>query len=266
MRGFGWDDLSRELDLWAAEDRVLSLWWRDDDAVDWTPALARLLDLAGRFETSVALAVIPRPARSELAARLPARTRIAVLQHGYAHRNHAAAGARPVECGGNRPVDAVLDELRDGHRRLKGLFGSRLQPILAAPWNRIDPPVLTRLGELDYSGISAFGPRAGWLRVPRIAMVNAHVDPLDWRSGARFAGRDKAIRSVVMEIEARRAGTTERGEPLGLLTHHLDHDEEAWAFVEGLLRVTGGHPAARWADTEEVFALGQRLPLPTGHP
>jgi hypothetical protein len=53
-----WDDLARECDAWAAEGRAVELWWRDDDAIEDTPALRRLLALT-RGRAPIALAVIP---------------------------------------------------------------------------------------------------------------------------------------------------------------------------------------------------------------
>ncbi len=43
-------------------------------------------------------------------------------------------------------------------------------------------------------------------------------------------------------------------EPTGLLTHHLEHDEPCWAFIDRLLEETRGHPAVRWLSAEEIFA------------
>src|SRR5690606_2061069 len=75
-----------ELARWRDEGLILPVWWRDDDAVAPTPALERLLELAGRFQAPLHLAVIPEPATSELAERL--RTASAfVLTHGWRHAN-----------------------------------------------------------------------------------------------------------------------------------------------------------------------------------
>ena len=39
---------------------------------------------------------------------------------------------------------------------------------------------------------------------------------------------------------------TDPDEPLGILTHHLDHDEATWSFLERLLGRVGAHPAIRF--------------------
>lgn len=249
----GFDALARELDLWAAESRVAAFWWRDDDAIAPTPALTQLLDLSDTYRIEVAIAVIPAAAIDALADTLDRRAQVAVLQHGFAHKNHAPLGEPAVECGGDRPVDAVLAELAEGRRRLAQMFGPRANPILAAPWNRIERPVLELLGEVGLLGASAYGPRAAMAGAHGLVVANAHVDPMNWRD-RRFAGHDKALSGVLGELKARRLGTTERGEPLGLLTHHLDHDAGLWDFLDGFFRATTAHPVARWIGVNEAFA------------
>ncbi len=86
-----------------------------------------------------------------------------------------------------------------------------------------------------------------------IVIANAHVDPMNWRE-RRFAGTQKAASGVLGELRARRTGATDPGEPLGLLTHHLDHDEELWQFLESFFAATRAHSAARWLSIQEAFS------------
>ena len=257
MRPLDWDDLTRELDLWADSGRIATLWWRDDDAVEPTRALERLFDLADASGVEIGLAVIPANAREALAAALDGRSHVAILQHGYRHRNHAPKGTPAVECGGARSVDTVLTEMRAGRARMQELFAARAEPILAAPWNRIDPPVLVRLGEAGFAGASAMGARALMAGANGLVVVNAHLDPLNWKE-RRFAGLAKALSGLTSELRDRRTGATEADEPLGLLTHHLDHDAETWSFVERLLEVTAAHPAVRWIGARGLFSEAGR--------
>jgi hypothetical protein len=222
------------------------------------------LDLADEFSLQIGLAVVPAAAGGDLAARLAARPNVCVLQHGYRHQNHAAAGRPATECGGERPVDEVSAELELGFHRLETLFGAHFKPILAAPWNRIDPPVLARLPQAGYRGVSAVGPRRTWNSVRGLAMANIHVDPLNWRGGPRFAGRERAIRALIGELRARRTESADPDEPLGILTHHRDHDEATWGFLQAFLKIASGHAAARWLTIAQVFS--PELQVPGVHP
>src|SRR6185503_10324812 len=94
--------------------RPQSFWWRDDDAETVTPALDRLLLLAGRHGLPLALAVVPKRATEDLANRLASEPNVGVLQHGWGHHNHAPAGERKMELGDHRPLGEVVWELRTG--------------------------------------------------------------------------------------------------------------------------------------------------------
>src|SRR2546421_209291 len=110
-----WPDFVAELDRWGETGHVASLWWRDDDAVAPTPELTALLQVAGA--APVALAVIPAEASRELASFLDNAPQVAVLQHGWRHTNHAAAGAKRSEFPARRAEAAVVDELAEGRQR-----------------------------------------------------------------------------------------------------------------------------------------------------
>lgn len=252
----GFDDLQRELDLWAAAGCVAAFWWRDDDAAEPTPALARLTALSADFSIELALAAIPALAVPAL-ADAAAGGSVVIVQHGYSHANRARLGEPAIECGGDRETFVILSELDRGRRRMVSLFGERFVPVLAAPWNRIERRVLKRLAEIGISGVSAYGPRVAMEEVAGLPVANAHVDPMNWRE-RRFAGTGKALSSVVGELRARRLVACDPGEPIGLLTHHLDHDPEFWTFLEDFLGRTRRHPAARWVGVEEAFGLPAR--------
>ncbi|ORE89831.1 hypothetical protein ATO4_23342 [Aurantimonas sp. 22II-16-19i] len=252
------DLLDEELDQWAAAGRAASLWWRDDDAAAATPQLARLVGAARRHRLPIAIAAVPAAMTADLVGALAAPG-ITVLQHGYAHTNHAGPGRRAVECGGERPLETVLAELGDGMRILMRTFGASFLPFLVPPWNRIDPAVAAALPQQGYLGLSGFGPRhyqgpggegstedAPLVLPPRLAAINAHLDLLTWKGGPAFAGAEKLIRLLAERLRDRRLGLTDPDEPLGILTHHLDHDEATWSFLERLLGRVGAHPAIRF--------------------
>ena len=249
-----WERLEREIDAWAATGREATLWWRDDDAVAATAELDRLLDLTGRAGIPVALAVIPARAEAELAARLSYARDVSVLQHGYAHRNHAGPGSRAVECGGARGLEEVVTELRLGRGRLAGLFAERFLPVLVPPWNRIDAALVPRLAALDFRGLSTWEAREGREAAPGLLQVHTHADPIAWRRGRGFAGTDRVTLALADHLEARRMGRADPEEPTGLLTHHLVHDAAGWEFLGELSRRLGRRRGLRWVGGPEAFA------------
>ncbi|MBI1775044.1 MAG: polysaccharide deacetylase family protein [Proteobacteria bacterium] len=253
-----WDRLGRELDLWAEAGMTATLWWRDDDAERPGPELERLLDLALAHDLSPALAVIPAGAEDALALAVERLPGVAVLQHGYAHRNHAPAGAKKAELGGERPLEVVDAELVSGRQRLSRLFAERFLPALVPPWNRIAADLVSRLPRLGFRGLSTYGGRGRACPQVDLLQVNTHIDPVDW-SARRFLGVEQALALAVQHLADRRLGRLERSEPTGLLTHHLMHDDDTWRFIEAFLLRTSRHRAARWLAPNAVFEVDAKV-------
>jgi len=245
-----WSDLGRELDRWAGEGRIATLWWRDDDAAKLTPEIERLVALGRTFGVPLHLAAIPLDLTDALVAALKGNGNVRVLQHGYAHVDHAPSGAGSWELGDHRPQGRVLEELALGFARLDRAFGARFLPVLVPPWTRIDPALIGRLPGVGLRALSMEGARPQRFAAPGVVALNAHCDPIKWKGGARFTGIERALDEIVGHLAARRLGRADGREPTGLCTHHLAHDEATWDFVAALVERTVGHPAARWIGLE----------------
>ena len=256
-----WAALTRELDRWAEAGRRAGLWWRDDDIERPDPALSRLIALAQGVRVPLALAVIPATASAALAPLFAPHDNIALLQHGYAHRNHAADGAKKAELGTERPLALAVGELGMGRQRLDALFGTRAVAALVPPWNRIAPGLVPMLPELGYTGLSTYGARRRPAPVRGLAQVNTHVDIVDWRTSRGFVGTAAALTLLLGHLSARRNGTADGAEPTGLLTHHRVHDKACWRFLDALFAHTAGHPGARWLGARELFEADAAAPL-----
>lgn len=235
-----WQALHRELDLWRETGLAARFWLRDDDAVVATPALERLAALSERFAAPVLLAVIPQGADATLAAHVARRALLHPCQHGYAHRNHAPAGEKKQEFGPHRPLAIMLAELAEGRARLEALFGEALRPVLVPPWNRIASALLTHVPRL-----SAFGPPAH----PAKGRLDSNIDIVDWR-GARGGHSHAVLMPLLVAAlgQARAAG----GAPVGILTHHLVHDAQAWRLLEDVLAHTSARGDCLWASFDAL--------------
>jgi peptidoglycan/xylan/chitin deacetylase (PgdA/CDA1 family) len=251
----GFEALDRELDAWQALGRRATLWLRDDDACEDSPALRRLLAIASGHAVPVTIAAIAATADSTLVDALCGCDEATVVQHGYAHHNHAPAGERSAELGDGRDVHARVDELRHGRARLEQAFGERFAPILVPPWNRAGDALLPHLTPAGFAGLSRFGPRATRDAAPRLLQVNAHVDAIAWRRDRTFIGADAALARITAHLAARRSHACDADEPTGLLTHHLVFDDAAFDFLDDLLGHTRQHPGAVWLDVAQAFAL-----------
>lgn len=249
-----WALLGDELARWRDAGREVEFWWRDDDAVQWTPALAQLVGLARRCDVPLALAVVPSSAESALFAQLAED--VCVLQHGVDHRNRGAPGAKRAEfVPQERPEDAVA-RIAAGCVRLASLAGPRWTAAFAPPWNRMPEALAARLPAAGLRGLSLFGPRQRARPSPGLAQVNTHVDLVAWRGDRGFVGVQAALAQAVRHLAARRTGSADRDEPTGWLTHHLQHDAAAWRFLEQLFESTREAPAVRWLSARTLFAPG----------
>ncbi len=250
-----WNLLVDELDDWTRAGLTATLWWRDDDACTATPALARLLAIARAHTVPVAIAAIPRDSDAALVDAVHACAQTTVVQHGYAHRNHAPSGERSAEMGPHRPLHIRLDEIVSGRVGLAERFGERFRAVLVPPWNRIGEDLLPELASTGVRGLSRFGPRGTVDVAPRLIQANAHVDPIAWRRAHTFIGADEAVTRVVAHLRSRRKQEVDRDEPTGLLTHHLAFGDDAFDFVDHLIARTSRHPAVRWLNVDDVFGL-----------
>ena len=197
--------------------------------------------------------MIPAPAGEALAARLADAGPVHVVQHGYAHRDHAPAGEKKSELGAGRPLADRLRELKAGRRRLAHLFGPRLLAVLVPPWNRIEPGLVAHLAEAGYRGLSTIGARRQARPAAGLIQVNVHCDPIDWRNGRTFIGTAQALERITTHLGDRREGHVDAAEPTGLLTHHLAMDADGWRFAARLLSETAAHSGVRWLAADEAF-------------
>lgn len=230
-----WSDLHTELSEWHAHGLRLPFWWRDDDAIAPTPALSRLTELSARTGVPVHLAIVPRHATPDLAQHLADMPALIPVVHGWAHENHALPDAKKSEFG--TAVPRARHDIRLAISTTRDLFGARVAPMFVPPWNRIAPDLYPDLVAAGFDMLSTFTPRKTVQPVPGLTQINTHVDPIDWRGTRSLVPPDAMIARVVAQLRDRRQGNTDACEPFGLLTHHLVHTEEVWAFTAQFIDV-----------------------------
>ena len=94
--------------------------------------------------------------------------------------------------------------------------------------------------------LSALLVLAGGPAIAGLTRADAPWDVIDWRGSRSLRERTALLDTAIRHAEG---GSTV---PLGLLTHHLAHDEAVWAFLAELLTVLD-HPAVRWCDPCDLF-------------
>lgn len=232
------DELSRRQDAGSP----VTFWLRDDDAVVPSAALDRFNTLTEAYSVPATLAVIPENTGEALAKCLQPMSHIDIAVHGWSHSNYAPATQKRQELGSHRPVELVLGELSKGFDNLSTLYAKHFVPILVPPWNRITPNLLDSLAGVGFTALSAFGQEEPAV----IKMLNTHVDLIDWKGTRGGRATDLLIGDFINTIQTTR-------KPIGFLTHHLVHDDAAWAFMETLFDATVRHTGCRWVSSREIL-------------
>jgi peptidoglycan/xylan/chitin deacetylase (PgdA/CDA1 family) len=240
------DQFLQTLDGYARDGRTALLWLRDDDAIEPTEALSRLLAISARWNAPMTIAAIPAHATNALAELVKGLQPISVAVHGWDHVNHALPSEKKQELGLHRGEATVLARLAEGLECINALFSERAVPLLVPPWNRIATDLIPHLPALGYEALSVFGPERG--KSP-LRLVNTHVDIIDWK-GSR-GGRP--MDALYAEAAAHLQAANQVQVPLGILTHHLVHDAAAWQFLDDLFAATADHPACRWVPVGELM-------------
>ncbi len=249
----GWHDIlapvCTELDIWQQQVRRAELWFRDDDAVERTPALEQLVSLTASHNVPLLLCVVAEATGNTLRDWLSGQSHVRVSVHGLGHHNYAPLGEKSQELGPHRPAEEVCKDLRIARSKLQRLYGAQLSNILVPPWNRIAPEVVRQLPGLGFSAISTFGQAGEAHDVPALRQINTHLDIIDWK-GSR-GGRDpKWLAEELAGLLARSRNCS--SSPIGVLAHHLVHDDLAWRFIKQLFAATSQHPAVRWCAADEL--------------
>jgi hypothetical protein len=243
-----WQRLSDEINQ---SQITIGFWWRDDDAVADTPALQKMLNIARDNDLPVHLAVIPMALEHSLSIiKAPHNSPISyVLQHGVEHKSYALSGQRKIELGGSQAVLPLVTKLSTGHQLLSQRFAGQYLSILVPPWNRISSQVAEKLPQVGYKKLSVLHSQK---RVESNFELNVHIDIINWQQRA-FAGEEVVLDKIIRLLANRRLSVDVSTKPIGLMTHHLDHDKQCWDFICKFFKFCREHPKIQWVSGEALY-------------
>lgn len=242
--------LIEEFAMWIAENRQIRLFLRDDDAISDTPALRKLSDMCAHYSAPLLLAAIPKFADKSLAKLIGKVPLLTPAVHGYAHVSHSPMDHKPCEHDRFRPLETVVEEMVTARETLSALFDRNLSGLLVPPWNRIHDEVLPHITQSGFAGISAHGWMKDAMRAP---MVNVHMDIMHWSGGVVGRDREWIYRELAENLATARKSDWQ---PVGILTHHLVHDDQAWDSLEAILEVAEIH-RAKWIAADDLLTERQ---------
>ena len=173
-------------------------------------------------------------------------------------------------------MTVLVADARLAHCAFSSHFGAA-DVVFVPPFGRMSQALVSALPQIGFSGISG---AAGWLerrlsqlsdwdiRVPRIGPVyrsevsrlDVQIDPINWQD--RTAHDPAKINQILVRcLRARRHGLLASSLPIGIVTHHLDHDESIWRACDALLQLLRCHQAVKFLNVRDFF----RCPPKTAH-
>lgn len=245
----------RLAELQAALDAApapVSFWWRDDDTGVDDPALDGLLGLARELAVPLALAVVPGWLAEATVARIKGQDAVWVLQHGWAHVDHARDGERKIELGGAIAWERLRAQLERGRAILAEAFGARFLRVMVPPWNRIDASIERHLPALGYLAVSTTAELGRDPARDAAFHRDIHLDVMTWQPAAAMQSPEALATALARRIE-RLADMAPAEEAIGLMTHHQVTGPSGMAILRELLATLRAHPKVRFPDPRLLF-------------
>jgi len=158
-------------------------------------------------------------------------------------------GGPSGELTSGRDVAQVVHELSAGHSKLAAMFPERFMPVMVPPHNHLAQRLVESVTDAKFSFVSIDGDFAGFA----IPSRNVHVDVIDWQRN-HAATLAQVVRSAIAALRLRRYGLVKVDTPIGLMTHHLVHDDEIWSLTTSFLSFLKQHPNVRFPEMNEIFS------------
>ncbi len=278
MRQGFYPKLEHELAKWKGQGLKARFWLRDDDAIRVTPALNRLADVADKFKKRIGLAVIPAKLEQSLIDALRNdQHHFFPMCHGLHHANYGTVFA-PDEFGPARSIDALRRDAAEALKIFMSAFPSTA-PYFVPPYCMISKTFEQELAQIGFAGLSnvpstvarklsSLNARTGLLPLNLLPTVSTlvtagssdlsvHIDLIDWKRKSAHS-RVNIEAKVLGELRMRRKHYISPDTPIGILAHHLVHDNQIWLALEDLLAFLDSHEAAEFPALESLIAQAMK--------
>jgi len=238
-------DLSDFLD---GLDRPRIFWWRDDDTGNDERALSQFLAFRRRVGVPLVISAVPAWLSHRCGAILAEEPQTFVAQHGFDHSDHAAAGEKSVELGGTAAPNSIVERLRQGKAWLHAKEFQNLLALLVPPWNRLSDDVVAQLPDIGFRSLSTYAKDRRGMAFG-LKHINCHIDPIVWREGKRQMSETELCQVTIEQL------SNGADRPTGLLTHHLEMDDNAYSLLGDYLQLLGRHPKIKCHCPSQLFGL-----------
>ena len=221
------------------QSKSVRIWWRDDDIVEDTKELRRLLDFSEKYNVPACRSVIPKHVSKEAINKIKSIDAISILQHGYAHTNYAKFGDPLNEFGTDRDLEIQIKEIRQGYIKLKDAFNDQFLPIFVPPWNHISSNTIKRLEEVGFIGISLIGKTIFNYNGLRNLSVQIDIHSWETKSENSYSVKVRKFSEIFCDlyrILTEKPTYLEKKIDIGILTHSQIMKDKDWKIFKMLIQ------------------------------
>jgi len=216
----------------------IQAWWRDDDVIDDTEELKKLISFSCLNKIPVNLAVIPQKLSNEAVILIKQYAHLSVIQHGYSHTNYANVGDPLNEFGLLRSLEIQLKEIRIGFEKLITAFGNQFVPVFVPPWGHIAESVIEQVSTIGIKGISLIGDHDKMY--PNLINNNVHVDIHSWKteSDTSYEVIIRAYNQIIDDVnnKIKKEKSDDDCLTIGILTHSQIMGNNDWHIFGKLVK------------------------------
>lgn len=193
------------------------LFIRDDDVWNLDQSFYDFFDFMLNQKIPVVYGVIPALLQEDAAIFLRRAKKknpklIDIVQHGYAHRNYAAAGERKYEFGRVRSYIQQLDDIASGMQIMRRWFGEVVTPGFTPSYHAYDTNTIDAIEALNIPLHSAR------LTVPRQEKKFIDVPAQIWANKLDPQGKPCSLMFHRLAMDL--ASVLELGSITGMVFHH----------------------------------------------
>ena len=220
-------------------DRVVSVFFRDDDVVQSSSPLVSLLEVFSEAGVPLHLAVIPGQCQQKSAKQLvdlagQCGGLVEFGQHGWQHVDHGGY----AEFGKMRSLPEQLADMSLGKRVMAEMFGESNSDIFSPPYNHYDQNTVACAEALGFRGFVTWSGQPFSRHRPQLRQIVLNCDFM-----ARYFPRPVVQRTGSLSSEICNR-FTEDGY-LGLMLHHEMLGRRDRRLLAGLLELFTKSPLVR---------------------
>lgn len=239
------NELEMALSKLKASERIINVFFRNDDVDVDEPALRQLLATFTELKAPLNLEVIPGRLMETCVALLKeySRSQFELHQHGWQHISHETVD-RKCEFGASRSYEQQLNDIARGQQRMNEAFGQSWSRVFTPPWNRCTEETYRALDQLGFEGLSKDSSKplvTGY----RFREISVTFDLYRWKGEPAMKSPENVFGELAVQVR--------KLDTVGIMLHHKVMDAVAFAFLQQLTETLRACPNVRFHTIQNLL-------------